>query len=507
MKILLLLATVYFYFGTAFGQKTAFINKHGVSGRIYSKKVSPLLAAQLDIKLSQLVDPLSFSVDKFVNPSIRSNNPDRQRIYLFFKEYPSNQFISELESLDGKIILDSWIPALENHPYGFILAEFPISNINILAEKEYIFRLETAEKLIFPNNDKAAVDVRSNILWPLSYEGCGIRLAVLDSGLDTDHPDIPIPLVAKDNDGVNGGPADYFIMQGTSMACPVAAGAAVLLLNQEPLLTPAQIRDALINNTTSDGYTGTVPNDTWGYGKLNIAKALESILPCNISGQRVSSTGVYSFGTTDISMNFSLSTDDEVVSVAEILAEPPGGADLVIGRLDHVSMIRYWKIGTDKSGFNTTLTFSYDPIVDGIEDENSLYLSRRDSDADPWQEYIDITRDPGNNRITANNVTSFSQWTFASYLGDNSLPVTLTEFTGYEHHGQIVLQWTTESEIEIFNLLGKTIRNWVKTYEPGYHTVTWEGTNQAGDLVATGVYFYRLMADNIQVVKKLILAK
>ena len=166
MKIVILLAAIFFLFSPTFGQKTIFLSKHSTSSQVYSKKISPLLAAHLDIKQSHLADPINFPLDKFANLGIRSNNPDRQRVYLFFREYPSDQLISEMESLDGKIILDSWIPALENHPYGFILAEFPVNQINTLAGKKYIFRLETAERLLFPNNDKASVDVRSNIRSP-----------------------------------------------------------------------------------------------------------------------------------------------------------------------------------------------------------------------------------------------------------------------------------------------------------------------------------------------------
>ena len=76
-----------------------------------------------------------------------------------------------------------------------------------------------------------------------------------------------------DNDGVSGGDANYYIVQGTSFAAPNAAGAAVLLFNAFPNATTQEILNALRNNTTVDGNTGSTPNPAYGYGKLNIYSA------------------------------------------------------------------------------------------------------------------------------------------------------------------------------------------------------------------------------------------
>lgn len=76
-----------------------------------------------------------------------------------------------------------------------------------------------------------------------------------------------------DNDGIPGGAANYFRMQGTSMACPIAAGAGALLLQKNPSLTPGQIYTALISTTNTMGL-GQVPNSIWGYGKLDIYQAV-----------------------------------------------------------------------------------------------------------------------------------------------------------------------------------------------------------------------------------------
>ncbi len=63
-------------------------------------------------------------------------------------------------------------------------------------------------------------------------------------------------------------------------------------------------------------------------------------------------------------------------------------------------------------------------------------------------------------------------------------------------------------KLDVFNILGQQVVTLVdKQLEPGPHTVVWDGTNQSGEAVATGVYLYRLQVDKEYKTKKMVLLK
>ncbi|MCR4437822.1 MAG: S8 family serine peptidase [bacterium] len=60
----------------------------------------------------------------------------------------------------------------------------------------------------------------------------------------------------------------HAISQGTSMAAPHVAGVVALALERDPTLTCVQIRQMLQDSARRDAFTGMVPNNSWGYGKV-----------------------------------------------------------------------------------------------------------------------------------------------------------------------------------------------------------------------------------------------
>jgi len=79
-----------------------------------------------------------------------------------------------------------------------------------------------------------------------------------------------------DNDGIPDGPANYYIMSGTSMSAPHTTGIAASILSRSPKAIPCNIYNALRGTAVRDSLTGTDVNFTAGYGKLDAYKAINS---------------------------------------------------------------------------------------------------------------------------------------------------------------------------------------------------------------------------------------
>ena len=63
-------------------------------------------------------------------------------------------------------------------------------------------------------------------------------------------------------------------------------------------------------------------------------------------------------------------------------------------------------------------------------------------------------------------------------------------------------------QLTIFNLTGQTVRTLIAGNAPaGRHSVAWDGTDDSGHPVASGIYMYRLIADDFDQTRRMILLK
>ncbi|MBE7444419.1 MAG: S8 family serine peptidase [Planctomycetia bacterium] len=170
-------------------------------GNRIEKKISGQLRLHMQLRTSYVSHPTSERVQAMQKMGLKTiaTEMDRQLIYIHVKRKLSAYRVKSLKKTGVVVYEDSWIPPLKNHPTGYVMASVPVSRLYDLAAKTYIIKLETAERVLLPKNDEASKSTHADDVWnDYGYDGSGVRIAVLDSGLDTTHKDIPIPVVSKD---------------------------------------------------------------------------------------------------------------------------------------------------------------------------------------------------------------------------------------------------------------------------------------------------------------------
>jgi hypothetical protein len=73
---------------------------------------------------------------------------------------------------------------------------------------------------------------------------------------------------------------------------------------------------------------------------------------------------------------------------------------------------------------------------------------------------------------------------------------------------EYALPKASQVKIQIYNILGQKVRNLVdEQQEAGYKTIYWDGKDDHGKEISSGVYFYRIVARDFVKCKKMTLLK
>lgn len=172
--------------------------------------------------------------------------------------------------------------------------------------------------------------------------------------------------------------------------------------------------------------------------------------PCRKEGDDaftfpVGKTGVYrpisisapSVATDHFTAEFYMATSDGTYSHA---SKDPS--------LDHLSQCEYWILNRTNGTSNVQVTLSWNTTSCGVTNLSDLRVAR-------WNG--SMWKDHGNGGTSGNTttgtiassgaVTNFSPFTLSSSTNENPLPVNLISFSATEQDRNVLLEWTTASEI------------------------------------------------------------
>lgn len=137
------------------------------------------------------------------NKSAKINNlrqPEKLPVVIYQHSYPSNEQLNHYYSLGVTPYTETWTPPLQNHPYGFFLAELPSDKLVETLSLPFLVMMDYADGLAYPAGNESVKKTNAKLIFPKGYKGRGVKVAVLDSGLDTEplNQDLPLSIIKKD---------------------------------------------------------------------------------------------------------------------------------------------------------------------------------------------------------------------------------------------------------------------------------------------------------------------
>jgi serine protease AprX len=251
----------------------------------------------------------------------------------------------------------------------------------------------------------------------------------------------------------------YGAASGTSLAAPIAAGSAALLLSAHPHLTNVQMRDIIFR--TADNYQ--TPDNSRGYGLISAAGAVE-YPNLEFRNGRYILNKIF-IDTYSDDMDLYLSTDRN-------------------------TFVKY-ELTRDSLRYSFTL-----PAYNQNQKIYFYYMGPDSLFRIPSPDYYSLTY--GNLIINKTSVT------VPDYILSHNYPNPFNSSTNIS----FVVKEQSDVELVIYDALGQKVRTLFKASgTTGEYTVNWNGRKDNGLYCASGMYIYRLRINDNEISKKMILLK
>ncbi|MCP3980917.1 MAG: S8 family serine peptidase [bacterium] len=123
-------------------------------------------------------------------------------------------------------------------------------------------------------------DGTSNFNWGDCIDNSPNRDDIVCFSNESDHLDVAAPGSVIQSASNAAGGSSVAGQSGTSMASPMVAGLAALILDADPSLTPAQVRQIIRDGAIDMGPTGF--DRAYGHGRIDAINSLNLITPCSV---------------------------------------------------------------------------------------------------------------------------------------------------------------------------------------------------------------------------------
>ncbi len=308
-----------------------------------------------------------------------------------------------------------------------------------------------------------AVD-RSNIVAGFSSRG-----PTYDGRIKPDVTALGVSVYGASTSGFNL----YNYASGTSAATPIAAGVAGLLLSAHPYLKNTQVRSILLETAGNS----ESPNNDIGYGLLSAKKAVDfpNLEKLSNNNYRLHKTFISEHSVNPNTVKFYYSTDQ---------------SNFTESSLNNIN----------------NLNFSYDfPILSNNE-QVDFYYTYSDSSGVNY-------REPANNYYkflygqleVAFNLElkiPFDYGDVSDVYPNPYLPLlnTRAKINYKALKGELV-------SVNIIDAVGQSVKELKYTAGESNNIIEWDGKNNKGETVASGVYFFLIKIGNNKYGKKVVLLK